>query len=107
MATKRLRPSGSWEYVVKRRTLLPAPLYLSFETEAEGDTYVKRLEALLDKGIVPAEFSQARDALTTVADVIRKHLSAQHVSAADRALLQLLLERIGTTSLLTVNYEWA
>ena len=45
MATKRLRTSGSWEYVVRPKTLLQAPLYLSFETEAEGDTYVMKLEA--------------------------------------------------------------
>jgi len=54
MATKRQRSSGAWEYVVKRKKLLPAPLYLTFESEEEGDQYVRRLEALLDKGIMSA-----------------------------------------------------
>ncbi|VVD98940.1 hypothetical protein PHO31112_02031 [Pandoraea horticolens] len=52
MATKRFR-NGRWEYVVKRKALLPKPPYLSFDTEAEGDAYVRRLEHQLDAGIVP------------------------------------------------------
>ncbi|MDN0073992.1 hypothetical protein QU481_03695 [Crenobacter sp. SG2303] len=39
MATKRQRPSGSWEFIVRRKGLLPKPSYLTFETEAEGDAY--------------------------------------------------------------------
>jgi len=39
---------------------LPRPLYLSFESETEGDEYVARLEALLDRGIVPEEFKETR-----------------------------------------------
>jgi hypothetical protein len=53
MATKRLKPSGKWEFVVKRKSLLPKPIYLLFDTEIEGNTYVEHLEKLLDQGIVP------------------------------------------------------
>jgi len=106
MATKRQRSSGSWEYVVKRKMLLDAPLYLSFEREAEGDAYVKRLEALLDKGIVPAEFKKADGAIATIGDAIRGYLAAQHVTTSDRSLLGVLFTRIGDTRLSTVDYSW-
>jgi hypothetical protein len=33
-------------------------LCLTFASEEEGDAYVKKLEALLDRGIVPEEFSR-------------------------------------------------
>ena len=51
MATKRKRNS-SWEFVVRRKELLPRPLYLTFASEEEGDQYVRKLEALLDRGVV-------------------------------------------------------
>ena len=107
MATKRQRSSGSWEYIVKRKSLLPSPLYLSFETEAEGDTYVKRLEALLDKGIVPTEFGKPKDEFSTIGDLIKGYLLSQHVGVADRPLLQTLYSRIGAQKLTMVDYRWA
>lgn len=107
MATKRQRSSGNWEYVVKRKTLLDAPLYLSFESETEGDTYVKRLEALLDKGIVPEEFKRAKHEIATIGDAIRGYLAAQHVTASDRSVLKVLFSRIGDTRLSAVDYRWA
>ena len=55
MATKRKRGS-SWEFIVRRKGVLPKPLYLTFASEEEGDRYVKKLEALLDAGVVPEEF---------------------------------------------------
>ncbi|WP_174417683.1 hypothetical protein [Burkholderia diffusa] len=65
MANKRQRPSGTWEYTIKRAKLLPKPLSLTFDTEEEGDAYVARLEQLLDAGIVPDEVVEQRDAIAT------------------------------------------
>ena len=67
MATKRLRSSRHWEFIVKRKGLLATPLYLTFDTESEGDAYVRKLEALLDKGIVPDEFKNDPNAPRTLA----------------------------------------
>lgn len=106
MATKRKRSSGNWEYVVKRKLLLKAPLYLSFESEEEGDAYVKKLEALLDNGIVPAEFQNTSDRFACIGEVIRGYLVTQHVTASDRAGLGLLFTRIGATRLSAVDYPW-
>lgn len=66
MSTKRKRPSGNWEYVVRRKGILPKPLTFTFETEAEGDAYVGRLEQMLDAGIVPDELIAQRDAFVSM-----------------------------------------
>lgn len=53
MAGKRLRDNGSWEYVFKRAGLLPKPLYLTFDSEEEGDAYAKKLDAASQAGHAP------------------------------------------------------
>ena len=74
MATKRKRAS-SWEFVVRRKGLLPKPLYLTFASEAEGDQYVRKLEALLERGVVPDEFRQRAGELITIEDAARAYLT--------------------------------
>jgi hypothetical protein len=107
MARKRRRASGTWEFVVRRQILLHGPLYLSFEIEADGDAYVKRLEALLDKGIVPDEFKNSREKITTIGAAIRGYLLAHNVALSDRSELGVFRVRIGETPLSIVNYLWA
>ncbi len=106
MATKRKRGS-SWEFVVRRKRLLPKPLYLTFASKEEGDEYTRRLEALLDRGVVPEEFRRQQGDLVTVADAARAYLAAQHVPSSDQRCLAVVVDRIGTTRLRTVTYPWA
>ncbi|KWB33505.1 hypothetical protein WL34_25150 [Burkholderia cepacia] len=74
MATKRLRPSGTWEYIIRRSKLLPKPLSLTFQSEEEGGAYVSRLEQLLDAGIVPTDVVEQREAIATTLDAVREYL---------------------------------
>lgn len=106
MATKRRRAS-SWEFVVRRRHLLPRPLYLTFSSEQEGDQYVKKLEALLDRGIVPPEFLKRPGDIVTIEDAAREYLAVQHVPWSDQRALAVVVRRIGTTRLTVINYDWA
>jgi len=89
MATKRQR-GATWHYVIRRKGTLPRPVYLSFTDETEGDRYVARLEALLDKGIVPDELKRPAHAVKTLRDLVRTYLSTYAVSPADRAILEML-----------------
>ena len=98
MATKRKRGS-SWEFVVRRKGLLPKPLYLTFASEEEGDEYVRSLEALLDRGVVPDEFRRQQGDLVTIDDAARAYLAAQHVPSSDQRCLAVVVDRIGTTRL--------
>lgn len=108
MANKRQRPSGTWEYTIKRAKLLPKPLSLTFDTEEEGDAYVARLEQLLDAGIVPEEVVQQHASLATTGDAIRAYLRRVSVPDSDVQVLNALLGREATKAkaLSTLDYRW-
>ena len=106
MATK-LKRGKVWRYVIKRKVLLPKPIYLTFEDEEEGDMYVARLEKLLDNGIVPQEFKENEKAITTLRHAIDAYISAVHVAAVDVELLGVTRGRIENIGLDKVTYPWA
>ena len=106
MATKRNRGS-SWEFVVRRKGILSRPLYLSFPSEEEGDRYVKKLEALLDRGVVPEELQQRQGEIITVRDAAREYLAVQMVPSSDKRCLAVVVSRIGSMRLSSLDYEWA
>lgn len=106
MAGKRKR-GESWEYIVKRKGVLPKPLTLTFRDEAEGDAYVAHLEKLLAAGIVPDEFRRRADAIITLGQALRQYLDAVHITDDDVKLLGALHGDLGGRSLDRVNYPWA
>lgn len=108
MATKRKR-GEVWEYVVKRSAVLAKPLYFTFRDEGEGDAYVRRLEQLLDRGIVPDELNKpAVEREARLRKGIGEYLAAVHVTDDDRALLKLLRERLpAALQYREVTFEWA
>jgi len=82
MATKRKR-GPVWEYTVRRKDVLPRPAYLPFGNEEEGDEYVRRLEAMLDRGIIPDALREERPT-ALLRDHVRRYIADQHVSTSDR-----------------------
>lgn len=108
MATKRQRANGTWEYTVRRKNLLPKPLYLSFESEAAGDKYVADLEKLLDRGIVPAGLvDETPERYTTLSEVIDDYKRLVHVPDSDLSQLLLVRGKYGGTRMAEINYGWA
>lgn len=105
MATKRER-NGVWQYTVRRKGLLPKPLYFSFDDEREGDEYVAKLEALLDNGQVPAELLAEDTAQMRLSEMIEQYLAAVQVGAADVPLLNLLIREKGRVKLGALDYDW-
>jgi len=107
MATKRLR-NDAWHYTIRRAGLLPKPLYLSFADEAEGDEYVRRVEALLDRGVVPEEFGKKREVQVSLRDSVRRYLKEQHTAPDDPGLLRIVLQRLPIDmSLASITFTWA
>lgn len=104
MASKRQK-GDVWEYTVKRAGVLPKPVYLRFKTQEEGDAYCARLEALLDRGIVPAEL-QSSNAVRTIADLVREYERDAHPSDKDRSAMGPVLKAWGTTPLVSINAKW-
>lgn len=107
MSTKRKRGS-TWHYTVRRSGVLPRPLYISFRDEAEGDEYVRRVEALLDRGIVPHEFAEVRAPSALLAPRIEDYLDTQHVAPDDAGLLTLVQRGLPQKMpLASLTYRWA
>lgn len=104
MASKRKR-GEVWEFTVKRAGLLPKPLYLTFASEDEGDAYCRTLEALLDRGIIPADH-QPQTAVRNITHLVREYERDAHPSQKDRSAFGPLLARHGTVPLGSINAAW-
>lgn len=105
MATKREKNSG-WEYIIKRAKLLDKPISQTFADEAEGDAWAAKIEAMLDRGIVPHELTEKGAQYSLLGEVIADYLQTREVSQSDKGLLNVIYGRIGTTRVLTINYKW-
>lgn len=104
MGSKRQR-GAAWHYTIRRVGLLPKPIYLSFPTEAEGDAYVRKLESLLDRGIVPSEFTKRVRA--DLRSNVERYMAAEPISIDDEKLLPVVLDRLGTLRLVDLSFAWA
>lgn len=83
-----------FEWQTRVTKLLPQPIYLSFESEAEVEEYVRRLEALLDRGIVPEELANTKAAAKDLRAQVSEYRSVQHVSVDSNKLLPVVLARL-------------
>lgn len=108
MATKRQR-AGKWEYRISKAGVLSKPYYLTFDDEAEGDAYVRRVEQLLERGVVPDEMrAPSREKQPRLRDAILDYKATQAVSAADLGYLAVLLDRLPPKlELREVSFAWA
>ena len=104
MASKRQR-AGAWEYTFKKAGVLDKPLYLTFATEAEGDAYAKKLEALLDRGIVPTEY-QTVSRVTTIDALVNMYMQDAHPKGKDVGALNTVCAKVGKTPLDKVDANW-
>lgn len=107
MSTSRQRASGTWEFIIKRKGVLPRPLSLTFDTKAEGEREVARIEAMLDRGIVPQGVAkQGEPEVKTIPDAIREYRAVVAVGASDNPLLDSLALVHSAVSLSVVDYSW-
>jgi integrase len=94
---------------VKHR-LLGRPFFFTFDDEAEARAYGQQLQALLDRGIVPAELlakpAPAHDPL--LVEVIRSYVKgAPHLTTSDDALLGSMLAELVGVRVSGLTYAWA
>lgn len=105
MATKRKTKTG-YEYRITRAKLLDKPIYLTFDDEQEGDAYVAKLEAMLDRGIVPAEATKKGESYTLLGELITDYITNNALPESDKSLLNVIYARLGTTRIQSINYQW-
>lgn len=104
MASKR-KKGQRWEFVIKRVGLLEKPVYLTFDTEAEGDTFCRNVEKLLDKGIIPHDI-RPETRPHTLGSVICEYITAAHPSQKDREVLNTVLKAKGAVPVLLIDANW-
>jgi integrase len=105
MAHKR-RHGNRWEYIFKRKHLLPKAVTYRFDDEAEGDTFARRLEQLLDAGVVPPELL-GTGTPHTLHRAIRDYTSQVTIKREDHLLLALWMRATPPTLLLSaLDFDW-
>jgi len=105
VAGKKQFANGTWQYTFKRAGVLEKPLYMTFSSEAEGDVYAERLEALLDRGIVPSE-AQITTKVLTIAHLDREYQRETNPSSKDRSALKVITRTQGGVRLVALNAQW-
>lgn len=105
MATSRQR-GDRFEFCIRRKGVLPKPVWLSFKTQEEGDTYCARIERLLDAGVIPEELSNRAQTLTTIALAQEHYERHSPVSAADASYWPVILKRWGAARISAVDFAW-
>lgn len=104
MAFKRFR-NDVWEYVFKRAGVLDKPISLTFKTEVEGDEYARKLESLLDRGIVPTEH-QTVSRIVNIETLVNQYLRDAHPKDKDVGALGTVCKAVGKTTLDRINAKW-
>lgn len=105
MAGIRKTRTGRFEFVIKKKGVLDKPLYLTFDSEAEGRLYCERVEALLAKGILPADYEPDRRVLL-ISDLVRAYERDAHPSKKDRNAFGPTIKTRGKTPLADINAAW-
>ena len=102
MATKRFT-AGAWRFRVTRK-ILPKPVYRTFDSEEEGDKWCRRLEELLDRGIIPDGLFDHDAKL--LPQIIREYLQTTHVKSDDTSILKLIEESYSSLRIGDLTYGW-
>jgi integrase len=104
MAGKRLRQNGTWEYIFKRKGLLPSPVYFTFDSEEEGDRYAERAEEMLDKGVVPTEMLSEQ--VKTLADLCEMYGASVQMVRSEAELLPTVTKLVQGVRIELFDYTW-
>lgn len=105
MATMRKR-GNTYHYTIRRKALLPRPVYMTFDEQDEGDRYVAHLESLLDAGIVPPGLIENADKISLVSEAIDSYVKEVAIKASDRDILDVIRGRYGKIRLSDMDYPW-
>ena len=107
MASGRLTKSGTWEFIIKRKNLLPRPISLRFSTKEEGERYCAQAEALFDRGIIPPGFLERVKRADTLQTAISDYLVAVSVKKEDVELLGLWAKECPPNlGLFSIDFRW-
>ena len=104
MASKKQRASGTWDYKFTRKGLLDKPVYRTFDTEEEGDTFAAFVEAALDRGVVSPELLSS--SIKTVGQLLSAYSASETLAHSAESLIPTLDNAIGKTLVASINNAW-
>lgn len=89
--------------------LLPRPFFHTFDSDAEARNYGQQLQALLQRGIVPAELLEREPAAADplLIEIIRGYTKAAPLTDSDDALLTTMLPELDGVRFSRVTFAWA
>lgn len=108
MAGIRQTRTGKWELSIRSK-LLPRPLYLTYDTEADARAYGEQLTRLLAAGIVPTELlaDDKPKPAQRLRHMIRAWLASGQPARTDEPVLMLLADEVGDLPVTGLTYAWA
>lgn len=105
MAGKK-RMGDKWQYTFKRSGVLDKPLYLTFPSEEEGDAYAAKLDALLDRGIVPTAHQSTGNKIRSINQLTLKYMRDAYPSNKDREVLNTIMKDKGDDPVSLIGVGW-
>ena len=90
------------------RKILPRPFFFSFDTYEEAATYGSQLEALLDRGIVPAELMERPELREDplLHQIVCDYEVGFPITRSDASLLGVVLGEIIGVRYSHVTFQW-
>lgn len=105
MAGKKMFANGTVQYVFKKTGLLDKPIYRTFPNEKIGDAYAAKVDALLAKGIVPADLVRETTTLN-IRGLVKEYERDAHPSAKDVSALGMVIKHHGALPLEMIKAAW-
>lgn len=107
MASVRPTSAGKFELTIRNK-LLPKPVYLTFDSEAEAKTYGEQCDSMLRAGVVPKGLvaDEVKPA-TRLSIVLQAHLNSGDVAPSEEYLVTKLRDELGGLRITELTYTWA
>lgn len=107
MASVRMTRTGRFELTIRNR-LLPRPVYLTFDNEAEATAYGEQVDRLLAAGIIPADLVDRQvKPKEQLAILLRAWINSGQPARTDVDVLAQLVMELGALRLDALTYAWA
>lgn len=110
MSSVRKTPRGRYELTIRSK-LLPKPVYMTFDDQAEAQQYGHQVDQLLAAGVVPAGLVQQNASAPKPTERLRFVLIAWintgQPAATDTPVLDLLVAELGKVLIADLTYKWA
>lgn len=102
-----IQPRGGKFQLRVKNKLLDSPYFYTFDTYEEAEAYGRQLEALLEKGVVPAHLLKKDSPKSSrLVDVIDRYLVTAPVAPSDFEVLAVVSKEVVGVGTEDLTYKW-